>query len=247
MRGTNAAATGEPGLPEPVIELNEISRTFTMGDQQVRAVDRVSLSVRPGEFVAIMGASGSGKSTLMNILGCLDTPTAGSYRLGGREVSRLEDDALAEVRNHDIGFVFQTFNLLPRLTAQQNVELPLVFGKIPPAERAKRSTILLKTVGLSDRADHRPNQLSGGQRQRVAIARALVAAPSLILADEPTGNLDSETTREIMELFVDLHANGNTIVMVTHDDEIAARARRTVRMRDGQIEEDRDHADQRAV
>ena len=226
----------------PVIEFQDIHRTFVMGDQQVRAVDGVSLSVRSGEFVAVMGASGSGKSTLMNLLGCLDTPTSGIYRLSGREVSGLSDDALAEVRNARVGFVFQTFNLLPRLTARQNIELPLAYARIPSTERAERSTQMLSLVGLSDRSDHRPHQLSGGQRQRVAIARALIHRPSLILADEPTGNLDSVTTTEIMELFDQLHTNGNTIVMVTHDPEIGARAQRTIRMCDGRVEEDVEHA-----
>ena len=226
----------------PVIEFQDIHRTFVMGDQQVRAVDGVSLSVRSGEFVAVMGASGSGKSTLMNLLGCLDTPTSGIYRLSGREVSGLSDDALAEVRNARVGFVFQTFNLLPRLTARQNIELPLAYARVPSTERAERSTQMLSLVGLSDRSDHRPHQLSGGQRQRVAIARALIHRPSLILADEPTGNLDSVTTTEIMELFDQLHTNGNTIVMVTHDPEIGARAQRTIRMCDGRVEEDVEHA-----
>jgi putative ABC transport system ATP-binding protein len=225
-----------------VIEFEDIRRTFAMGDQQVRAVDGVTLQVRSGEFVAVMGASGSGKSTLMNLLGCLDTPTSGVYRLSGREVSGLPDDALAEVRNTQIGFVFQTFNLLPRLTAQQNTELPLAYARVSSTERAQRSREMLNLVGLTDRSDHRPHQLSGGQRQRVAIARALIHRPSLILADEPTGNLDSVTTNEIMELFDQLHSNGNTIVMVTHDPDIGARAQRTIRMRDGQVEEDVEHA-----
>ena len=225
-----------------VIEFEEIHRTFVMGDQQVRAVDAVTLSVRSGEFVAVMGASGSGKSTLMNLLGCLDTPTSGTYRLSGREVSGLADDALAEVRNTQIGFVFQTFNLLPRMTARQNIELPLAYARVSSTERADRSAAMLRLVGLSDRSDHRPHQLSGGQRQRVAIARALIHHPSLILADEPTGNLDSVTTTEIMELFDQLHAKGNTIVMVTHDPDIGARAQRTIRMRDGRVEEDVEHA-----
>jgi putative ABC transport system ATP-binding protein len=225
-----------------VIEFQGIHRTFVMGDQLVRAVDDVTLSVRSGEFIAVMGASGSGKSTLMNLLGCLDTPTAGVYRLSGREVSGLSDDALAEVRNTQIGFVFQTFNLLPRLTARQNIELPLAYARVSSTERAERSAAMLRLVGLSDRSDHRPHQLSGGQRQRVAIARALIHRPSLLLADEPTGNLDSGTTAEIMELFDQLHQEGNTIVMVTHDPDIGARAQRTIRMRDGRVEEDVEHA-----
>ena len=230
------------GGQAPVIEFKNIRRTFIMGEQQVRAVDGVTLEVKPGEFVAVMGASGSGKSTLMNLLGCLDTPTAGVYRLAGREVSGLSDDSLAEVRNAQIGFVFQTFNLLPRLTARQNIELPLAYARISSSERVERSTEMLRLVGLHDRSDHRPHQLSGGQRQRVAIARALIHRPSLLLADEPTGNLDSVTTAEIMELFDELHGRGNTIVMVTHDPEIGARAQRTIRMRDGQIEGDVEHA-----
>ena len=213
-----------------------------MGDQQVRAVDGVTLTVRDGEFVAIMGASGSGKSTLMNLLGCLDTPTAGGYRLAGREVSGLPDDDLAEVRNAQIGFVFQTFNLLPRLTARQNVELPLAYARVAGGERVERADAMLRLVGLTDRADHRPHQLSGGQRQRVAIARALVHRPSLILADEPTGNLDSTTSAEIMDLFAQLHRQGNTIVMVTHDPEVGALAQRIIRMRDGRVEEDVENA-----
>ena len=231
-----------PDRRKPVIEFQDIHRTFVMGDQQVRAVDGVTLSVRSGEFVAVMGASGSGKSTLMNLLGCLDTPTAGVYRLSGREVSGLPDDALAEVRNTQIGFVFQTFNLLPRLTARQNIELPLAYARVSSTERAERSEEMLRLVGLSDRSDHRPHQLSGGQRQRVAIARALIHRPSLILADEPTGNLDSVTTAEIMELLDQLHGKGNTILVVTHDPDIGGRAQRTIRMRDGRVEEDVEHA-----
>jgi putative ABC transport system ATP-binding protein len=227
---------------KPVIEFLDIRRTFVMGDQQVHAVDGVTLTVGEGEFVAIMGASGSGKSTLMNLLGCLDTPTGGRYRLAGREVSGLDDDALAEVRNAQIGFVFQTFNLLPRLTARQNVALPLAYARVSTGERAERADAMLQLVGLSDRAGHRPHQLSGGQRQRVAIARALIHRPSLILADEPTGNLDSTTSGEIMELFDQLHGQGNTIVTVTHDPDIGAHAQRIVRMRDGRIEEDVHHA-----
>jgi len=226
----------------PVIEFLDIRRTFVMGDQQVHAVDGVTLTVNDGEFVAIMGASGSGKSTLMNLLGCLDTPTGGRYRLAGREVSGLDDDALAEVRNAQIGFIFQTFNLLPRLTARQNVELPLAYALVGPGERTERADAMLRLVGLTDRSDHRPHQLSGGQRQRVAIARALIHRPSLILADEPTGNLDSTTSAEIMELFNELHDQGNTIVMVTHDAEIGAHAQRTIRMRDGRIEGDVENA-----
>ena len=218
-----------------VIEMAEVHRVYRMGDQDVRALDGLSLEVRAGEFVAVMGVSGSGKSTLLNVLGCLDTPTSGHYRLRGHLVSRLDDDELADIRNREIGFVFQTFNLLPRLTAAQNVELPLVYARVPPAERQNRARKILKLVGLGDRASHRPNQLSGGQRQRVAIARALIQNPAMLLADEPTGNLDSESSREILELFGTLHGRGNTIVMVTHDEEIASHAGRIVRMRDGRI------------
>ena len=221
-----------------VIQMENLSRIFTMGDTEVRAVDGISLTIQAGEFVAVIGASGSGKSTLMNLTGCLDTPTGGSYRLRNQWVSRMADDELAEVRNREIGFVFQTFNLLSRLTARENVELPLIYARVPPRERKERALAMLKTVGLGDRSTHRPNQLSGGQRQRVAIARALIHKPSLILADEPTGNLDSETTQEILALFDDLHRQGNTIMMVTHDPTIAARAPRTVRMLDGKIVEE---------
>jgi len=218
-----------------VIEMTDVHRVYQMGDQQVRALDGLTVEVRSGEFVAIMGASGSGKSTLLNLLGCLDRPTSGDYHLRGQPVGRLDDDALAAIRNREIGFVFQTFNLLARLTATQNVELPLVYARTPPVERRARAVRLLDLVGLADRADHRPNQLSGGQRQRVAIARALVQDPAMLLADEPTGNLDSESSGEIMALFDTLHRRGHTIVMVTHDADIAARAERVVRMRDGRI------------
>jgi putative ABC transport system ATP-binding protein len=221
-----------------VIEMTDVHRVYRMGDQEVRALDGLNVRVASGEFVAIMGASGSGKSTLLNLLGCLDRPTRGAYRLRGQAVERLDDDDLAEIRNREIGFVFQTFNLLERLTAVQNVELPLVYARTPPAERTERALRLLDLVGLSDRAGHRPNQLSGGQRQRVAIARALVQDPAMLLADEPTGNLDSESSGEIMALFDTLHGRGNTIVMVTHDADIAARAGRVVRMRDGRIDGD---------
>jgi len=240
-RGIPLRTTGSDGR-KPVIEFLDIRRTFVMGDQQVRAVDGVTLTVLEGEFVAVMGSSGSGKSTLMNLLGCLDTPTSGRYRLASREVSGLDDDALAEVRNARIGFIFQTFNLLPRLTARQNVELPLAYAKVAAGERTERADAMLELVGLTDRSDHRPHQLSGGQRQRVAIARALIHRPSLILADEPTGNLDSTTSGEVMELFNQLHDQGNTIVMVTHDSDIGAHAQRTIRMCDGSVEEDVDHA-----
>ncbi|HHN75588.1 MAG TPA: ABC transporter ATP-binding protein [Acidobacteria bacterium] len=215
--------------------MHDITRIYHMGDQEIRAVDGATFSVAAGEFIAIMGPSGSGKSTLMNLIGCLDTPSSGRYSLGGRDVSHLDDDALASIRNERIGFIFQSFNLLPRLTALENVELPLVYGRVPAAERRERATALLDTVGLAARASHRPDQLSGGQRQRVAIARALAREPALLLADEPTGNLDSETSVEIMELFDRLNEQGHTIAMVTHDPEIAARAHRTMHMKDGSI------------
>jgi putative ABC transport system ATP-binding protein len=224
-----------------VIEMADVRRVYHMGDQDVRALDGVSFEVRRGDFVAVMGASGSGKSTLLNLLGCLDTPTSGQYWLRGQPVANLDDDALAEIRNREIGFVFQSFNLLERLTATQNVELPLVYGRVPPAERREHALATLKLVGLADRASHRPNQLSGGQRQRVAIARALVHGPAMLLADEPTGNLDSESSAEIMELIARLHEQGNTILVVTHDEDVARRANRVVRMHDGRIVGDAMH------
>lgn len=223
---------------EPVLSLREIRRDFPMGNQWVRVLKGIDLDVQPGEYIALMGPSGSGKSTLMNLLGCLDTPTSGSYFLAGEDVSRMEDDALAEVRNKKIGFVFQTFNLLPRQTALQNVALPLVYAGWSKADRLARATEVLGLVGLGDRMDHQPNQLSGGQRQRVAIARALVNTPSMVLADEPTGNLDSATSVEIMRLFDEIHAQGNTLVVVTHEEDIARHAKRIVRLRDGVIESD---------
>ena len=221
--------------PEPVIDLREVTRTYGMGDATIRALDGVSLAVPEGQYLALMGTSGSGKSTLMNIVGCLDTPTSGSYRLRGREVSSLDDDALAEIRNREIGFVFQSFHLLPRLTALQNVELPLSYARVPPAERHRRALAALEQVGLADRAAHRPTEMSGGQCQRAAIARALVVQPTLLLADEPTGNLDSATTEEILALFDTLHERGLTIVLVTHDAEVARRAGRVITLRDGRI------------
>lgn len=225
-------------MSEPVLSLRGIRRDFPMGNQWVRVLKGIDLDVQPGEYVALMGPSGSGKSTLMNLLGCLDTPTSGSYFLAGEDVSRMEDDALAEVRNKKIGFVFQTFNLLPRQTALQNVALPLVYAGWSKADRLARATEVLRLVGLSDRMDHQPNQLSGGQRQRVAIARALVNTPSMVLADEPTGNLDTATSVEIMRLFDEIHAQGNTLVVVTHEEDIARHAKRIVRLRDGVIESD---------
>ena len=218
-----------------LIDLQGVDKTYAMGDAQVRALDDVSLAIGRGEYVAVMGRSGSGKSTLMNIVGCLDTPTAGSYRLNDQEVARMADDDLAAVRNREIGFVFQTFHLLPRKDAIGNVELPLLYAGLGRVERRERARAALDAVGLGDRARHRPNQLSGGQRQRVAIARALVNRPSLLLADEPTGNLDSRTGEEILSLFAELHRQGHTIVLVTHEEHLARRAGRIVRLRDGRI------------
>ncbi len=221
-----------------VISLRGITRDFQLGAQTVHVLKGIDLDIKQGEYVALMGPSGSGKSTLMNLLGCLDTPTAGSYTLAGRDVSRMDDNDLAAVRNKEIGFVFQTFNLIPRQTALQNVSLPLVYAGKPRMERITRAKEVLAQVGLEDRMTHQPNQLSGGQRQRVAIARALVNTPSMILADEPTGNLDSTTSDEIMRLFDDIHQAGNTLVVVTHEEEIARHAHRIIRLRDGKIESD---------
>jgi putative ABC transport system ATP-binding protein len=222
-----------------IIRIRDLAREYRMGEEPILALRGVSLDIRRNEYVAIMGPSGSGKSTMMNLLGCLDTPTGGEYWLNGQEVSRLTDDELARVRNREIGFVFQTFNLLPRATALHNVELPLVYAGVPARERRDRAEAALARVGLEHRMSHRPNELSGGQRQRVAIARALVNAPSILLADEPTGNLDSVTSEEIMRVFGDLHAAGQTVIMVTHEAEIAAHAERVVVLRDGRVESDR--------
>ena len=222
-----------------VIRLRELAREYQMGEERILALRGVSLEIRRNEYAAIMGPSGSGKSTLMNVVGCLDTPTGGEYWLNGQEVSRLSDDALARVRNREIGFVFQTFNLLPRATALHNVELPLVYAGVRALESREREAAALARVGLEHRMDHRPNELSGGQRQRVAIARALVNGPSILLADEPTGNLDSVTSEEIMRVFGDLHAGGQTVIMVTHEPDIAAHAERVIVLRDGRIESDR--------
>jgi len=223
-----------------VIELERVTKIYPMGGEEVRALAGIDLQIQSGEYVAIVGPSGSGKSTLMNILGCLDSPTSGSYRLDGEEVSRLDDDALARFRNRQVGFVFQTFNLMPRMSALKNVELPLVYGGLPPVERRERAERALALVDLTDRMHHVPNELSGGQRQRVAIARALVNQPSLVLADEPTGNLDSKVGAEIIQLFERLNGEqGVTLIIVTHDNDVAAHAHRLVRVRDGLIVEDR--------
>ncbi|MEL7296844.1 MAG: ABC transporter ATP-binding protein [Pseudomonadota bacterium] len=221
-----------------MIETHKLTRRFKVGDTEVRALDAVDLQIESGEFVAVMGPSGSGKSTLMNILGCLDTPDEGEYALLGHAVGQMEDADLSRIRNQHIGFVFQSFHLLPRMTALDNVLLPFRFSPAMPADATTNAVALLGDLGLAERLDHRPNQLSGGQRQRVAIARALVNTPPLLLADEPTGNLDSKTSVEIMQLFTRLNQNGQTIMMVTHEEEIAAYAKRVVRMRDGRIEKD---------
>ncbi len=221
-----------------LIEITNIKKYYKVGTVIVKALEGVSLNIAKNEYVAIMGPSGSGKSTLMNILGCLDTPTSGSYVLNGTDVSRLQDDSLAEIRNKEIGFVFQTFNLLPRYTALENVMLPLIYAGISKPERLKMAEKTLANVGLDDRMLHKPNELSGGQRQRVAVARALVNNPSIILADEPTGNLDSKTSIDIMNLFEEIYEQGNTIIVVTHEEDIARHARRIVRLRDGLIESD---------
>jgi len=223
---------------EPIIKLTEIKKIYQMGSQEVRALNGVSLNIYKNEYVAIMGPSGSGKSTMMNVVGCLDTPSSGEYILNGNQVSEMSDDELATVRNKEIGFVFQTFNLLPRSNCLSNVELPLIYAGIKTAERRKMASDALERVGLGDRMDHKPNELSGGQRQRVAIARALVNKPSILLADEPTGNLDSKTGIEIMSLFDELYRQGNTIIVVTHEEDIAAHARRIIRLRDGLLESD---------
>lgn len=222
----------------PIIEIRDLHKEYVMGTQVVRALRGVSFNLMRNEYVAIMGPSGSGKSTLMNMIGCLDTPTRGDYILNGKNVSDLSDNELAAVRNKEIGFVFQTFNLLARSNCLSNVELPLIYSGMRSSERKKRALDVLDKVGLSDRVDHKPNELSGGQRQRVAVARALVNNPSILLADEPTGNLDSKTGQEIMQLFEELYGQGNTIIVVTHEEDIAAHARRIIRLRDGLLESD---------
>lgn len=221
-----------------IIRLEDICRIYRVGSQEVRALDGVSLSVYKNEYVAIMGPSGSGKSTLMNILGCLDSPDSGRYVLNGVDVSEMDDGELADVRNREIGFVFQSFNLLPRYNALENVALPMVYAGVPAGERRVKAAQALRSVGLEDRMDHRPNELSGGQRQRVALARALINSPSIILADEPTGNLDTHTSVEIMRLFDEIYRGGNTVIVVTHEEDIAAYAHRVIRLRDGRIESD---------
>ncbi len=222
-----------------VIRLNDITKSYFLGNQALPVLKGINLLINENEYVALMGPSGSGKSTLMNILGCLDSPTGGSYILNGQNVSNMEDDELADVRNVEIGFVFQQFNLLPRLTAWENVALPLIYAGLKRSEREERARAMLEKVGLSERAHHKPNELSGGQSQRVAIARALINNPSLLLADEPTGNLDTRTSEEIMELFGNIHKQGNTVVLVTHEEDIANFTQRVIRVRDGVVESDR--------
>lgn len=226
-------------MAKEIIKIEELKKHYQMGQTLVRALDGVTFNIEENEFIAIMGPSGSGKSTLMNLIGCLDTPTTGEYILNGQRVSELNDSELAKIRNREIGFVFQTFNLLPRTDCLSNVELPLIYSGMKSSSRKEKATKTLTKVGLGDRLDHKPNELSGGQRQRVAIARALVNDPSILLADEPTGNLDTKTGEEIMLLFEELHRGGNTIILVTHENEIADHARRIIRLRDGKIEIDR--------
>lgn len=225
-------------MTHSLIDIKDIKRDFQLGSETINVLKGIDLKINKGEYVALMGPSGSGKSTLMNLLGCLDTPTSGTYILNNKDVSQMIDDELAEIRNKEIGFVFQTFNLLPRTTALDNVALPMIYAGYSKTDRTERAKEVLNQVGLGDRMDHQPNQLSGGQRQRVAVARALVNKPSIILADEPTGNLDSKTSVEIMRLFDEIHANGNTVILVTHEEDIAQHAHRIIRLRDGLIESD---------
>lgn len=222
-------------MPSPIISASDLRKIYQVGETQVRALDGLDVDIDKGAYIALMGPSGSGKSTLMNILGCLDTPTSGSYVLNGQDVSQLGDDSLAEIRNKEIGFIFQTFNLLPRYTALENVALPMIYAGIPKVERINRAQIVLEKVGLGDRMDHKPNELSGGQRQRVAVARALVMNPSIILADEPTGNLDSVTSEGILDLFDEINKDGNTVIVVTHEEAVAARSKRLIRLIDGRL------------
>ena len=235
---TSAAALAREAWSGPIIHTEDLWRTYQMGSEEIHALRGVSFEIQPGEYVAVMGPSGSGKSTLMNLIGCLDTPSKGRYVLRGKVVSEMNDDELAAIRNREIGFVFQTFNLLPRATALHNVELPLVYAGIPKEKRLEQAKRAIEMVDLTERMTHKPNELSGGQRQRVAIARALVMNPSILLADEPTGNLDSATGEEIMKLFERLHEQGHTIILVTHERDIAEHAHRTIHIRDGKIESD---------
>ena len=235
---TSAAALARDSWSGPIIHTEDLWRTYQMGSEEIHALRGVSFEIQPGEYVAVMGPSGSGKSTLMNLIGCLDTPSKGRYVLRGKVVSEMNDDELAAIRNREIGFVFQTFNLLPRATALHNVELPLVYAGIPKEKRLEQAKRAMEMGDLTERMTHKPNELSGGQRQRVAIARALVMNPSILLADEPTGNLDSQTGEEIMKLFERLHEQGHTIILVTHERDIAEHAHRTIHIRDGKIESD---------
>ncbi len=238
MNGTDGESSTGGKKNGFIIQTHDLWKTYTMGSETIHALQSVTLEIERGEFMAVMGPSGSGKSTLMNILGCLDSPTKGDYHLNGKPVSAMDDDALAHIRNQEVGFVFQVFNLLPRATALHNVEMPLIYSHIPVKERQRRARGALEIVDLQDRTDHRPSELSGGERQRVAIARALINNPSIILADEPTGNLDSKTSNEIMELFKKLHQDGNTIIIVTHENVIAGFAQRVIHLLDGQVESD---------
>ena len=225
-------------MEEPLIRVRDLCKIYNPGENEVRALDHVDLSIDRGELVGIIGHSGSGKSTLMNMLGCLDVPTSGSYYLNGKDVSNMTDDELSDVRNVEIGFIFQGFNLIPNLTAEENVELPLIYRGVPKKEREELAVESLKVVGLEHRMDHKPSEMSGGQQQRVAIARAIAARPPVILADEPTGNLDSHSTKEIMEVLKELHRSGRTVILITHDDEIAAQVNRVIRIKDGKVEAD---------